>query len=294
MTPLRKSLLPGLLLGLVALAASAQPGGSSSPPLEGTEWSGHERLESTSSLLVRFESQGKVTLTTPAGTKTGTFTRSGPKVTMNFPGYGGLVYMGQINGTVMGGTAQKQGGQWTWSVDLKNPPPGWQSANTAGTGSAPGSVNRLTEQQLPDYLRKMGFDPKVVTPGVGPAYCVIQQQHAGKGYSVEVSVQNGLWLIVPLAQLPPAEQLAGPKLLRLLEANSTLAPCFFCYRAGDNRLCLKLEVIGGTPNEKDFRSDLGMILGAAADGQDLWGPGNWQGSNPPASPRRDQERKEEG
>ena len=93
-------------------------------------------------------------------------------------------------------------------------------------------------------------------------------------------------MVIPLRQLPAAELLPADKLLRLLEANSSMAPAFFCYRVGDNRLCLKLEVLGGRPSEKDFRADLKTILDAARQSQDLWSGDSWEKAPPAKAPRR--------
>ncbi len=137
-------------------------------------------------------------------------------------------------------------------------------------------TTRLTEKELPEYLRKMGFNPRVVTPAVGPAHCVIDVKDGAATVPVEVIIPSGLWLVVPLRELPRAEHIPAEKLLRLLEANGPMAPCFFFYRVGDNRLCLKLEIISGRPSEKDFRGDLQRVLRSARESRDLWSAESWQ------------------
>lgn len=129
---------------------------------------------------------------------------------------------------------------------------------------------KVTPQNLAEFLRKLGFEPNEVTPTIGIKYCVREIKEDGWKYAVEVKTHdNGaMWMIAALDQAAEGKRPDAAKLMQLLEANDTLAPCFFFYRAADRRVCMKLEVIA--PNGQGFHNDLLRMQNAVRASQSLW------------------------
>jgi hypothetical protein len=135
-----------------------------------------------------------------------------------------------------------------------------------------------TADTLAKYLKKVGFEPRPVTPETGFPYCVVAvKENDGWSYAVEVTAKKdgGMWLTVPLDAVPRIDQVPAPRLLALLQASQAAAPCFFTYRAGDNRLCLRLEVLG-RPGDQEFRDYLRTLLNVVRRTHPLWDTAAWQ------------------
>ena len=103
-------------------------------------------------------------------------------------------------------------------------------------GVAPGAAKpaaKVTPETIAEGLRKLGYDPKIITPDIGPKYCVVALKDKGNWtYPVEVKVSNGIWLTIPLDQLPKGPP-DNEKLMRLLEANDGISPCYFFWPPTD-------------------------------------------------------------
>jgi hypothetical protein len=308
-----------VLLGVSVVAAQPRVGPSSADPvnmptnasdtLMGSEWSGQEALENFGALTFHFTNPGQVTMIDAQGKWPGSYLQNGNQVTLAFFN-GDVLYKGDIAGASMNGIAEaKKGGKWNFQVTRKNtapvinlPPanraivnvaaapgtvPFIPSAPGSNTAAAPGQgapiqAGKVTPDNLAEYLRKMGFEPRQVQPQGGVPYCVLNlKENDGWSFVVEVHVNNGIWLVAPLAQLPSQGQVPLAKVMSLLEANNTLAPCFFSYRPGDNRLCLRLEVIG--LSEQNFRADLRVLLNHIRTSHNLWNTAAWQTVNTAAN-----------
>jgi hypothetical protein len=278
----RSFVCAGLLAGLTATAAVAQQPAA----LAGTLWFGSEELQGFGALAFKFGPQGKVTMTDTSGDSEGTYEQRGQDVRLAFFG-GAVVYQGKINGNAMSGAATniKDNRRWTWKVARKiagAPAPAPVPVAPGGTGpgvgppaapQAPPAPAGGPPGNLPDYLKQVGFEPKVVRPDVGEPYCVLSlKDNDGWNYTVEVTAQKtgGMWLTCVLRQLPAPDRVPAGKLLQLLEANHVVGPCFFSYRAADSRLCLRLEVMGARPPAQSFRDDLSRLMNAARRSYDLW------------------------
>src|SRR5579883_273151 len=140
----------------------------------------------------------------------------------------------------MSGNAENNAGtKWTWTATLKSGPAPTFPPETVTTQPVQAP---LTPETLPDYLKKMGFEPRVITPPGGAPYCqILIKENDGWSYDVEViaTKTGGLWLGVALQAVPRIETVPPAKLLALLEANGLVAPSFFVYRPADNRLCMR-------------------------------------------------------
>lgn len=289
MSKQRVLLLVGLIVLLntrLALAQTGppvvtpqQPPGSS---LVGTEWSGTETLQGFAALTFQFKDQANVVMVDTQGSWPGTFVQEGSKVTLKF--FNGEVwYDGTIVGKEMGGNAfNKKGAKWTWTTSYK-------SGGGGGGGTVvqpPATTGPVTPDALPAYLKSINFEPRVVTPSVGLPYCELSlKDNDGWTFLVEVHAQKtgGMWLAVGLQKVPPIEQVPALKLLRLLESNNAIAPCAFAYRAAENQICMRLEVIGNRPTEKSFRADLQLLTNNVRQTYPQWNTADWRSAPGPAS-----------
>lgn len=129
------------------------------------------------------------------------------------------------------------------------------------------ALAKTTTQALAEALGKLGLKTRIVTPAIGKAYCLIDVKEKDGDLTVELKTDRGIWLTARLDQLP-REKLDAAKLLRFLEANDAASPCFFFYRAADNRLCLKLEVVN--PSDHSFLADLQSLTTTARATHNLW------------------------
>lgn len=275
----RQRPVPDLVLQPVAaLQRSTRGIGAGTDPvgeavgLPGSEWTGSETLQGFSALTFQFKDQDKVTMIDAQGSWPGTYAQAGDKVTLKFFD-GKVLYHGQIIGREMAGTAENAAAaKWSWKCTLKG-------GGTPVVAQPPDGTGPVTPDNLADYLKKMGFDPKVETPQVGLPYCVLNiKENDGWNFVVEVTAQKGggMWLTVPLSQLPSIQDVSGPKVVELLALNHALAPCFFTYRATDNRLCLRVEVMGVRPQERSFRADLQMMLNQVRRTHPQWNTADWK------------------
>jgi len=291
--------------------AAGAPG---APQLVGSEWAGTENLKGYAKLRFQFLEGGQAFMIDNDGKSPGRYVQNGAKVSLSFYD-DKVLYVGTISGQTMSGSAQNGKSSWTFKLTREGgtaaaptaaPAPvstgtgpntpvapigggnvttGPVQSGPAATGpvstgpatGAPASVpaNRLTPENLPEYLRKTGYQVKVMTPATGPSYCVLTTKNdAGWTFVVEVRVvNNAVWLVAPLSQVPASNQVASSALIKLLEANNVTAPCFFLYRAADKRICLKLEVLGGS-NSNSFRSHLTLLCNNIQQSYAVWTPAN--------------------
>jgi hypothetical protein len=263
-----------LALGLTA-TASAQGGVGGQAGLNGSVWSGSENLDGFGALKFEFFPGGKVVMTDAKDRVDGTYTLNGGQVRLAFFN-GTVIYSGTVNGPQLSGTASNGKSNWAWSVRRQGGPGGGvPPAPMPGPGGA--AQAKMTPQALPDYLRRVGYEPQVMNPPNGTPYCVLRLKNdAGWNFVIEVTVNKdgGVWLTAPLGQLP-AGQAPANRLLQLLEANNPIAPCAFAYRASDNRICLKLEIVN--LQEARFRTDVTLMCNVIQRTYDLWNTTAWQG-----------------
>jgi hypothetical protein len=274
----RTILLAALTIALTAAPALAQTGPPEKTPpqpssgLVGTDWTGSETLGGFGALTFQFRDQGKAIMIDTQGNWPGTFVQDAQEVTIKFFN-GDVIYRGKITGKDMAGSAEnKAGGKWTFKVSLKD--------GSGGVVVQPSESQALTPETLPAYLKKIGFEPRLVTPASGVPYCVINvKDNDGWNFEVEVAVATGggsTWLRAQLAKLPPVGEVPAASLLQLLEANQRLAPCFFAYRIEDNRLNMSLESIGKRPTEQEFRGDLQLLTNQVRRTYALWNAAEWK------------------
>jgi hypothetical protein len=110
------------------------------------------------------------------------------------------------------------------------------------------SPNLFTElsdnDALAAMLRKLGYEVEVQRYASGEATCLISR-HTGDGrHTIEVELSPGTSRIWLAARIGSADlhQAAAPLLARLLGENVRIAPHFFGYRAGDQRLLLQTSL----------------------------------------------------
>lgn len=274
--------------------------------LPGTTWNGKEDLGNFGKLTFKFHpTQNSVTMIDAKETSEGAYEVDADRIALSF--YNGtVVYTGKLNGRTLSGQAVNGKAKWNWSVTMANAPvvaknqpkpaPKVQPApvpETEGNDSdavetspqpqpAPqpknntqnGPANKITPENLGEFLKKIGQDAKVVTPEVGAPYCVLKlKDKDGWSFVVEVVIQsNGMFLNCPLDPLPA--KMDPARLVRLLEASNVTAPCFFAYRSPDNRICMKLEIIG-VPTQTSFQRDLQTVCNAIRNSHDLWNTKGW-------------------
>jgi hypothetical protein len=286
------------------------PPGQGQVQLPGTEWAGSEKLNGYGVLRFQFLTGGKAFMIDKDGKSPGRYVQNGLKVSLSF--YDDKVlYVGTISGQTLSGSAQNGKSSWTFEVTLQGSPaaaptakpapapanagtgptktpvapigggnvttgpvsPGPVTTGPAATGPATGA--RLTPEELPAFLRKLGYQVKPVTPASGPAYCVLTTKNdSGWTFIIEVRVVNNtVWMVAPLSELPASDKASTPPLLKLLAANDATAPCFFVYRPADNRICLKLEVLGGN-NDNGFRAHVTLLCNTIQQSFPLWNRAN--------------------
>ena len=297
-----------LLIGVSMLALNDQvnaQGGTSGAAksqtaafksLVGTQWSGSEDLEGFGKLTFQFQNDNKAIMIDTSGKSQGTYSVNGNEISILFNN-GKVAYIGKISGKTLSGTAANSK-EVTWKFrvtqdggNVKNPAPQGQvgGINNEGTdssgppptgpgagqgpGSGPGAAQKPAHEALFDILNKLRFEPKVITPDIGDPYCQVKlKDKDGWNFVVEVKNNKGIWLIATLNKTP-AGKLDPEKLLRLLEANDGISPCFFMYRAADRRLCLKLEVVQAT--EQGIMGDIQTLTNAVRLTHALWNTANW-------------------
>ncbi|MCI0465187.1 MAG: hypothetical protein L0Z62_50335 [Gemmataceae bacterium] len=286
---MKRYLTGSLTACLAALALAASAGAQGGPVgLTGSVWTGNENLDGFGTLKFEFLAGGKVVMTDAKERVDGAYTQTGSQVRLAFFN-GTVIYTGTLKGQQIAGTASNGKASWGWSVQRQGgglppapmPGPGGNAPGGVGPGGA--AQGKLTPQNLSEYLRKVGFQPQVMNPPNGTPYCVLNLKNdAGWNFAIEVTVtkEGGMWLTAPLGQLPQGEAPAN-RLLQLLEANNPIAPCFFTYRAADNRICMKLEVVGTQADR--FRADLTMMCNTIQQTHTLWNTPAWQG-NPGGNP----------
>lgn len=299
------------LLGPALLSAQVGPKGPAAGALAGTEWTGTEDLAGYGKLTFRFSSGGKVKMIDAKATSLGRYGVERDTVILAFAG-GDVVYTGKIKGNVMNGEAlDTKLKPWKWRVARRpggvmpdvtgTPEPGPGGPDPIPSGfdpvaplppkgpfepalappadpflppKAPAGAVKITPENLPELLKSIGYKPEVILTEAGPPLCVLRLEKDGWKYKVEVSLKGGLlWLTVPLVEVP-RDKAASARLLQILEANLSVGPCFFCYRSGDNRLCLRLEVIN--PNPTTFNGHLSLLMAKTRDTNSLWQPSVWR------------------
>jgi hypothetical protein len=248
--------------------------------LGNTKWGGSETLANFGKLEFQFQNGGKVTMNDAKETSYGEWKLEQNKVTLSF--YKGQVqYTGIINGNDMKGTASNGQTNWDWSVvnltpvaapapapgpkpaPMSGPKSGPVSGPKSGPLSGPSANVKVTPQSLPEFLQKAGYTPKVETPEIGSPYCVMHVSDMDWNFVVEASVdaKGTMWLLMRLDQ---TADLKASKLTQLLEANNSMAPCFFIYRAEDTRICLKLECIGSV------QMNMATLMRMTRESHSLW------------------------
>jgi hypothetical protein len=244
--------------------------------LGNTKWGGSETLANFGKLEFQFQSGGKVTMNDAKETSYGEWRLDQNKVTLTF--YKGQVqYIGNINGNQINGTATNGQANWNWTVATLTPAAapapapgpksgplsGPKSGPLSGPKSGPNTNVKLTPQALPELLQKAGYTPKVETPEIGSPYCVMHVSDQDWNFIVEASVdaKGTMWLLMRLDQ---TADLKASKLTQLLEANNTIAPCFFIYRAEDTRICMKLECIGSV------QMNMATLMRMTRESHSLW------------------------
>jgi len=230
------------------------------PNLANTKWGGNENLAGFGKLEFQFHNGGKATMIDAKETSYGQWQLNQNKITISF--YNGQAqYIGIINGNQMNGTATNGKTNWDWSVANMNPAPIQAPAPAPNAG--PNANFKLTAKTLPEFLQKAGYNPKVETPEIGSPYCVLHVSDKDWNFVVEASVdaKGTMWLLMRLDQ---SADLKASKLTQLLEANNTVAPCFFVYRAEDTRICLKLECIGSV------QDNMATLMRMTRESHSLW------------------------
>jgi len=179
------------------------------------------------------------------------------------------------------------GARGTLSAQSVAPPPpsadmlldaGWHSFGKPALPAlkTPGLIgpSKMSAERLPEMLKKMGYKAEVVPTEIGGPYCLVKLSRDGWEFEIEASVtpKGVIWLTAPLVEIPRDKAAAG-KLLNILEANTTVGPCFFTYRAADEKLCMRLEVAGG---ETGFRGDLNLLASKIRDTYSLWREEVWK------------------
>ncbi len=91
------------------------PGNPATQSLAGTNWKGSETLQTYGPLEFRFVNEKQVTMIDRKETTSGTYVRSGNRITLTFYD-GDCTYDGTITGQTMVGTARANGQSWNWSV----------------------------------------------------------------------------------------------------------------------------------------------------------------------------------
>lgn len=284
MTATRISLWFALFSLVLVNRANAQPTEVSKPSaLVGTQWSGTEDLAGFGKLTFQFLKDGKAIMIDTAGTTEGTYELADDVVVISFKD-GEISYAGKIKGNTLSGAASsKQPATWTWKVTqvvaqaaANNPAPAASNGPPAGAPAvapAKPAPAQATPDTVAEVLRKLGFDPKIITPDIGPGYCIVALKDKDNWtYHVEVKVNKGIWLTATLDQLPKGAP-DTEKLMRLLEANDGISPCYFFFRAADRRLCMKLEVINGS--NQALLGDLQRLTSSVRMTYDLWNTANW-------------------
>ena len=255
------------LASLVASRADAQ-----TINMPNTVWTGSETLPGYGKLAFQFKANNQVTMIDAKETSHGQWTIKDNKIVLSFYN-GGTAYIGGLNGYTLSGKASNGKTMWDWTVTLANPPQqAPQEAPPQHPQPAPMPNNpqpapkakALTPQTLPDFLRNQGYTPQVITPEIGSPYCLIKASDKDWDFAVEVSVdrKGGLWLTMRLDQVA---DIKAAKLAQLLEANNAVAPCFFLYRAEDQRLCLKMESFTNS-----LRADLQTLMRVTRESHSLW------------------------
>ncbi len=269
-----KHLCTAVLVAVLALAANHAQAQAQSPSLAGTKWAGTENLAGFGKLAFHLHDGGKAVMIDAQETSHGNWAaQPNSQVVLSF--YNGQTkYVGLVNGNEMKGSATNGKTTWDWQVVNSAPAvaiapvaPVAPAPKIGGAGpAAPAANAKLTPQNLPDLLKKHGFQFKVETPEIGAPYCVlhVNDKDSGWNFIIEASVdaRGTMWLLMRLDQ---ATNLKAAKLTQLLEANNVLAPCFFIYRAEDTRICLKLECL---PN--NLSNDLLNLMRVTRESQSIW------------------------
>jgi hypothetical protein len=160
-------------------------------------------------------------------------------------------------------------------------PAGGAPAPAAGLGA---DAQILTEQNLTKFLRDLGYEVQEKHNLIGGATRVVTVRQGGWTYVVEVALignQGGLWLRSPLGNpLTKAESLPAAPLVKLLQANHLLGPCFFSYRPSDQRIALNLEIPGRLMTPAAFRFQLNFFLDDICRTRNLWDANKWPAPEP--------------
>jgi predicted RNA-binding protein YlxR (DUF448 family) len=302
---MRTYLTAGLAACLLTLASShlafAQGNVISLP---GTEWAGSENLKGFGNLRFKFMTGGEAIMVDAQHALKGSYSQNGAQVAIRFGK--SCVYSGTIQGQTMSGTAQEGKFTWSWNVQLQqggvqpaagpassvipmppanppavaNPPAASGSSAFTQTPAAP-AAGPINNQSLPDYLRRLGYQVEIVPLNNGGSLTQIVVRKDTWTVVIEVDSQKngkGVWLKARLGQLPSTASTQA--LVRLLQANHTIAPTFFTYQAVDQRLYLLLE----SPNAENanvLRGDINLLVQNVIQTASLWNPANLA---PPAQP----------
>lgn len=153
----------------------------------------------------------------------------------------------------------------------------------AGAGPAPAATTaqaaKLGQANVNAFLKDLGYQVGE-TKDAGNGFYSTQTTIKKDGWTFHVEVlldtkAGSTWLISPLGNpLGTGDQTAG--LLKLLEANHTMAPFFFSIRAADRRICMNYEIPNLALAPQVFQSSMNGFLGKVRATHGVWNTANWQ------------------
>lgn len=135
----------------------------------------------------------------------------------------------------------------------------------------------LTVESLLEMLKNQGYAPKEEKVGTSQIYWVTVQR-AGLSYNISFQIspnQEKIWAIVPLSDIAEPDKAAGGRLLKLLELNDTIGPCYFRFNRASKRLFLSRAMDNRAVTPANFRDNLERLLDRLVETKDAWQVANW-------------------
>ena len=166
---------------------------------------------------------------------------------------------------------------------IKTPAPASGGTMTAALPPRPGlsadAVSiKLSPQNLPQMVQTAGFQVRQMATDKGQPFWKASAQLDGWKYEIEVrptfdsqSQIINFWLVSELSSPVPASNLPASAMLKLLDANRTLAPYFFAHNPGNGRLTLNWQHPFHDSNPNEIKQSLHKFCQKIRDTESLWG-----------------------
>lgn len=145
------------------------------------------------------------------------------------------------------------------------------------TGPAPGGVV-LTVDSLETMLENMGYEPKAGKYNDGTKYLTVSIARGTWTFAIGLDLspdKSQIWLSSYLAEVKDPAKVKPEPLLKLLEANNAIWPCYFVYFTSHNGLSIYRPLKNLDLKPALLKNTLESHMNAIESTAGLWDVSKW-------------------